>query len=63
MSQNLPVNDFKWVEETSEFNEDFIKIYNDNSDGGYFFEINVQNPENLRNLHNNFPFLPERIKI
>ena len=25
MSQTLPVNDFKWVEETSQFNEDFIK--------------------------------------
>ena len=26
MSQKLPVNDFKWVAEFSEFNEDFIKI-------------------------------------
>ena len=25
MSQNVPVNDFKWVEEISKFNEDFIK--------------------------------------
>ena len=25
MSQTLPVNDFKWVEETSQFNKDFIK--------------------------------------
>ena len=27
MSQKLPVNDFKWVEDISEFNEDFIKSY------------------------------------
>ena len=29
MSQTLPANDFKWVEDNSEFNEDFIilKIY------------------------------------
>ena len=25
MSQKLPVNGFKWVEETSQFNEDFIE--------------------------------------
>ena len=28
VSQKLSVNDFKWVEETSQFNEDFIKSYN-----------------------------------
>ena len=27
MSQKLPANDFKWVEESSKFNEDFIKSY------------------------------------
>ena len=29
MSQNLPINGFKWVEETSQFNEDFIESYNE----------------------------------
>ena len=28
MSQKLPVNDFESIEETSQFNEDFIKSYN-----------------------------------
>ena len=32
ISQNLPVNKFEWIEDTSQFNEDFIKIYNDKSD-------------------------------
>ena len=32
MSQKLPVNKFEWIEDTSQFNEDFIKIYNDKSD-------------------------------
>ena len=27
MSQKLSVNDFKWVENISEFNEGFIKSY------------------------------------
>ena len=32
MSQKLPVNDYKWFEETTQFNEDFMKIYNEDSD-------------------------------
>ena len=28
VSQKLSVNDFKWVEETSQFDDDFIKSYN-----------------------------------
>ena len=43
--------------------KDFIKNCNEDSDEGYFLEINVQYPEKLRDLHNDLPFLPERIKI
>ena len=63
MSKNLPVNDFKWVEDTSEFNEDFIKSYNDECGEGSFLKVDVQYHENLHNLHNDLPFLPERMKI
>ena len=51
-SQMLPANDFTGIEETSQFNEGFIKKYNDDSDNGYFLEVDVQHPENLHNLHN-----------
>ena len=63
MSQKLPVNDYKWVEETSQFNEDFIKIYNEDSDVRYFIEADVQYPEKLHELHNDLSFLPKRTKI
>ena len=52
MSQKLPVNDFELIENTSQFNEDFIKNYNEESDEGYFLEVDVQYPEKLHNLHN-----------
>ena len=42
MLQKLPVNNFEWIENTSQFNEDFIKIYNEESDEGYFLEVDVQ---------------------
>ena len=42
MSQKLPVNGFRWVEKLSKFNERFIKSYNENSDIGYFLEVDVE---------------------
>ena len=62
MSHRLPVNDFKWVEDIYEFDESFIKSYNDENDEGYFLEANVQYPEKLHDLRNYLPFLPERTK-
>ena len=61
MSQKLPVNKFEWIEDTSQFNEDFIK--NEESNEGYFLEVDVQCPEKLHELHNDLPFLPERMKL
>ena len=45
MSQKLPVNDFKWVKNVSKFNEDFIKKYEENSNTGYFLEVDVEYPK------------------
>ena len=44
MSQKLPVNNSKWVRDISEFNEDFIKNYNDESSEQYLLEVDVQYP-------------------
>ena len=63
MSQKLPVNNFEQINDTSQFNEDFIKNYNEESDEGYFLEVDVQYLEKLQELHNDLPFLPERLKI
>ena len=45
MSQKLPVSNFKWVEDTSRINEEFIKNYNENSSKGYILEVNVKYPK------------------
>ena len=62
MLQKLPKNKFKWIENTSQFNEDFIKDYNEGSDEGYFLEFDVPCPEKLHECHNDLPFLSERMK-
>ena len=63
MSRKLLVVGFEWVEDTSQFNEDFIKSYNEESDEEYFFEVDVQYSEKLHDLHNDFIFLPKRLRI
>ena len=63
MSQKLLVNNFEQIENTSQFNEDFIKKYNEESDEGYFLKVDVQYPEKLHKLHNGLPFLPKRISF
>ena len=39
MLQDLLVNNFKWVEKTFAFDEDFIKSYNDDSHERYFLKL------------------------
>ena len=63
MSQKLPVNDFKWVKNTSKIDEKFIKNCDEDSDKGYIFEVDVKYPRGLHDLHSYLPFLPKRMKI
>ena len=63
MSQKLPVNNFKWIKDTYQFNEDFIKNYNEEINKGYFLEVDVQYLEKLHELYDNLAFIPGRMKI
>ena len=57
------MNNFEQINDTSQFNEDFIKNYNEEIDEGYFLEVDVQYIEKLHEHHNDLPFLAERTKI
>ena len=63
MSKKLPINGFKWVKTLSRFNERFIKNYNENSDIGYFLEVDIDYLKELFNLQNDLPFSPEKKKL
>ena len=60
MSQKLHVNCFKQKENIHKFNEDFIKNYDEDSNKGYFLEVNVEYTKKLFTFHMDLPFLPER---
>ena len=63
MSQNLHSCGFKWVGDISQFNEDFIKSYNEDNDEGYFFEVDVEYLEELHDIPFPIPFLVEKMKV
>ena len=63
MSQKLPVSNFEQIEETFQFNDDFIKNYYDESEEGYVPKFDLQHPKKFQELHNDLPFLSERMKI
>ena len=56
MSQKLPVNGFMLDKYLSDFSEDFIKNYDENSDVGYFLEVYVEYPIKLWGSHKNYHF-------
>ena len=63
MCIRLPVSDFKWVDDLSIFTQDFIKNYDEDSGRGCILEVDVEYPRNLHKIHDDLPFLPERMKI
>ena len=62
MCRKLPVDGFEWLN-PSEIDENFIKNYHEESDFGYFFEADIEYPKNLKKLHSDLPFLPEKMKV
>ena len=63
MSQKLPLDGFKWVENTSRFSKDFIEHHSEDSDTAYFIEVDVPYIEKSYNLHNDLSFFSEKMKI
>ena len=47
----------------SEFDEGFINSYNEESDEGYFLEVDVQYPKKFHEHQNDLQFLAEGMKI
>jgi len=59
MSQPLPKGDFQWIdpEEVELFN------YHAESEKGVILEVDLEYPEELHDLHNDYPLAPEKMCI
>ena len=47
----------------SKFHGKFIKRFDEDSNKEYIFEVDIEFPKDLQNLHSDLPFLSERMKI
>ena len=63
MTKKLPVRGFRWMDDISKIDEDFVKVYNKNDNKGYILDVDVDYPNKLQNRHSDLPFLPERMVI
>ena len=60
MSQLLPTGEFKWVNDVSRFTPDELVKHGSK---GYLLEVDVKYPKELHDLHNDLPFVCEKMKI
>ncbi|GFX95332.1 uncharacterized protein TNCV_849221 [Trichonephila clavipes] len=57
MSQHLPTHDFSWTDE----DVNFMNVPDD-SEIGYIFEVDLEYPDELHDLHSCYPLAPEKLK-
>ena len=62
MSQYLPYPNFKWVKNIDKIEQKLMRIKNNNSTG-YILEVDLEYPEKLHDIHNDYPLAPEKINI
>ncbi|XP_068738994.1 uncharacterized protein [Montipora capricornis] len=62
MSQYLPNGGFRWMTE-KQINNINLSKYNENCKKGLILEVDLAYPEELHNLHNDYPLAPEKIKV
>ena len=63
MTEKLPVRGFRWMDDISRMDEDFVTGYDKNDNKGYILKVDVDYPNELQNLHSDLPFLPESMVI
>ena len=60
MNDYLPYCGFEWLENIDNFD---IMSINDKSSIGYFLEVDLECPEELHELHNDFPLAPGKLTV
>ena len=63
MTEKLPARGFRWMNDISRMDEEFVRIYDKNDIKVYILEMDVDYPNELQNLHSDFPFLAESMVI
>ena len=62
MIQDLPYSGFKWLNQ-KEIGNFCLNSIGENSSIGYIFEVDLEYPSEMHDLHNDYPLAPEKIEI
>ena len=62
MSQYLPYSQFKWLNKR-QINRFDVYSIGENSSIGYISEVDLNFPDDLHELHNDYPLAPENLEI
>ena len=60
MSEYLPYGGFKWLQNVDEFD---VMSISEKSPIRYFLEVNLEYPDQLHELHNDYPLVPEKLAV
>ena len=58
MCEYFPYAGFEWLQNINEFN---INSINEKSDTGYFLEVDLEYPDELQKLYNDYLLAPEKL--
>ena len=58
MSGYLPYDRFKWLKNVDNFD---VNSVSENSPIGYILEVDFGYPDELHELHNDYPLVPEKV--
>ena len=62
MTQHLPTGGFRWMTR-NEIDKTNLEKYNDTNTKGLILEVVMKYPEELHDLHNDYPLAPEKIPV
>ena len=60
MSEYLPYEGFEWLKNVDEFD---MMLISEKGPAGYFLEDDLKDPDELHELHNDYPLVPEKIAV
>ena len=62
MSQYLHHSEFKWLNQ-NKIDKFIVNSIEKNSSIGYILEVDLENLDELHELHNDYPLIPEKLEI
>ena len=60
MSEYLPYEEFEWLKNVDEFE---VNSINEECEIGYFHEDDLEYPDELHKLHDDYPLAPEKLAV